>query len=495
MDKRGVTRPMARMSSEGGMDHGPPYSDSRREMLRHHHGSTLWIYWTLVMLGVWTLISPFQFGYLNEDLWVDPSGGRGVWFSDSPHTALRAILMTVSDVVSGILLIFFGWRALTPNRPVSMWLACGVGAWMSAAPVLFWAPTASAYLNGTLVGMLVITLTILIPGMPNMILYMKMGPAQPAGWSYNPSSWPQRWIMIVLGFIGLLASRYLAMFQLGYIDTIWEPFFGSGTLDALNSEMSHSLPVSDAALGAFAYTLEFLMGFMGAPSRWRTMPWMVTFFGILVIPLGLVHIVLVISQPVVVGSWCTFCLLAAAIMLPMIPLETDEVIAMIQHVRQSLRRGENFWKVFWKGGDPGDSQEDARSPALMKFADEPGMVFRSSLWGMSMPWTLTLSALLGIVLMATPALFGVEKPASIVYHLGGSLVVVIAVIAMGEVIRASRYLNILLGLGIAVLPWLLPGAGASSRVLGLILGLGISLLALPKGPVRENYGSWDRFVV
>ena len=44
------------------------------------------------------------------------------------------------------------------------------------------------------------------------------------------------------------------------------------------------------------------------------MPWMVTFFGILVVPLGLTHIVLVISQPVVVGAWCTFCLLAALIM-------------------------------------------------------------------------------------------------------------------------------------------------------------------------------------
>lgn len=486
---------MAEMSSDGGMDHGPPYSDSRHEMLRHHHRNTLWIYWTLVMLGVWTLIAPFQFGYLNEDLWVDPSGGRGVWFSDSTHTALRALLMTASDVVCGVLLIVFGWRSLTPNRPVSMWLACGVGAWMSTAPVLFWAPTASAYLNGTLVGMLVIALTILIAGMPNMILYMKMGPAQPPGWSYNPSSWPQRWIMILLGFLGLLASRYLAMFQLGYIDTIWEPFFGNGTVNVLNSDMSHSLPVSDAALGALAYTFEFLMGFMGAPSRWRTMPWMVTFFGILVIPLGLVHIILVISQPVVVGSWCTFCLLAAAIMLPMIPLETDEVIAMIQHVRQSMRRGETFWKVFWKGGDPGESQEDERSPALMKLPEKPALVIKSSVWGMSMPWTLVVSTIFGIALMATPSLLGVARPASTVFHLGGSLVVVVAVIAMGEVIRASRFINIILGLGIAVLPWILSGADAPSRVTGLLLGLAVILLALPKGPVKENYGTWDRFVV
>ncbi len=494
MGTRGVTRPMAEMSS-GGMEHGEPYSEARHEMLRKHQKQTLWIWWTIIMLGVWTMIAPFQFGYLNESLWVVPSGGRGVWFSDATHTALRAMLMTGSDLISGLLLIVFGWRALRPNRPISAWIACGVGAWMSAAPVFFWAPTASAYLNDTLIGMLVIALTILIPGMPNMILYMKMGPGQPAGWTYNPSSWPQRWIMILLGFLGLLASRYLSMFQLGYIESIWEPFFGSGTVSVLNSSMSHSLPVSDAALGALAYTFEFLMGFMGAPTRWRTMPWMVTFFGILVIPLGLVHIILVISQPVVVGSWCTFCLLAAAIMLPMIPLETDEVIAMIQHVRQARRRGEPFWRVFWKGGDPGESDQDERSPEIMSLSQQPLRVFIASVWGMSVPWTLLVSAALGVFMMGMPALFAIEKPASTVLHLGGALVVVVAVVSMGEVVRAGRLVNAVAGLLIAILPWLLEGATATAAGTATVLGLAAALLALPRGPVLERYGQWDRYIV
>lgn len=42
-------------------------------------------------------------------------------------------------------------------------------------------------------------------------------------------------IMIVTGFAGLLVSRYLAAFQLGYIDAIWDPFFGQGTRQVLNS--------------------------------------------------------------------------------------------------------------------------------------------------------------------------------------------------------------------------------------------------------------------
>lgn len=491
MQGRGVTRPMAQ-SHEG--DHGEPYSVKRYEMLRHHHEQTLWIYWTLVLLGMWTLLAPFSFGYLDAEQWVDPSGGRGVWFSDDTHTELRAWLMTWSDVVSGVLLVVLGWRSLRPDRPVSLWLACGVGAWLSAAPLLFWAPTSAAYLNDTVVGMLVLALTILIPGMPNMTLYMKMGDPTPPGWSYNPSSWAQRWILIVLGLLGLLASRYLAAFQLGYLDTIWEPFFGEGTVRVLNSGMSHSLPISDAGLGALAYTFEFLMGYMGAPSRWRTMPWMVTLFGILVIPLGLVHIFLVISQPVVVGYWCTFCLVAAAIMLPMIPLEVDEVVAMGQHLVGARRRGESLWQVFWKGGSPEGCTPDERTPALADLANEPGPVLRAAFWGMSVPWTLVVSAVLGVASMAAPALLGLSKPASSVFHLGGALVAVVSVVCMGEVLRAGRYLNVLLGLVLASVPWFMAGAGTTGAMAGTAAGLLIVALALPRGPVGERYGAWDRFV-
>ena len=123
-------------------------------------------------------------------------------------------------------------------------------------------------------------------------------------------------------------------------------------MKVLNSNMSHSFPISDAALGSLAYTFEFLMGFMGSPTRWRTMPWMVTFFGILVIPLGFVSIFSGDLAAACGGAWCSICLLTAAIMLPMIPLEVDEVIAMGQHMVQRNRKGEKFWKVFWKGGTP-----------------------------------------------------------------------------------------------------------------------------------------------
>jgi len=513
MGSRGVTRPMAEMQMQGGHEqhdgggekdgehdgdhgHGEPYSKARYHMLHMHHQQTLWIYWTVILLGFWTLLAPFTFGYLDSTQWVRPSGGRGPWFSDDLHTALRAWLMTWSDILSGLLLIFFGWRSLQPNRPVSMWAACFVGVWLTFAPLFFWSPSSAAYLNDSFVGMLVIALTVLIPGMPNMIVYMRMGGSVPPGWSYNPSSWPQRWIMIVTGFAGFLVSRYLGVFQLGYINTAWDPFFGDSSRQVLNSKMSHMWPISDGGFGALAYTFEFLMGWMGSPARWRTMPWMVTFFGILVIPLGLVHIALVISQPVFVGHWCTFCLLAAAIMLPMIPLEVDEVVAMIQHLKRSKKKGESLWTVFWKGGDPEESTEDERSPEIMELPEKPRSVFFASIWGMSFPWTLTVSTAFGIGIMFVPALFGltVQSPLANLFHVGGALVVVVSVIAMGEVLRIGRYLNVPIGLALMAIPWLVGDANIAVRLTGLVAGVLVIFLALPKGPQTEHYGTWDRWV-
>ena len=82
---------------------------------------------------------------------------------------------------------------------------------------------------------------------------------------------------------------------------------------------------------------------------------MVTFFGILVVPLGIVSITLIILQPLAVGAWCTPCLLAAAAMIIMISLTLDEVVAMCQFLVQAMREGQPFWRTFWLGQAPGSA--------------------------------------------------------------------------------------------------------------------------------------------
>ncbi|MFB6351575.1 MAG: vitamin K epoxide reductase family protein [Bradymonadaceae bacterium] len=477
MQRRGVTRPMA--SGDGGDDH--------HQKLADHHRQTLWCYWLVILLGGWTIAAPLTFGYGTDIATLE----RSVWLS----LDARVTAMTWSDIISGALLVVFGWRTLTPNRPYSRWICCGVGIWLTFAPLIFWAPTSAAYLNDTIVGALVIALTILIPGMPNMILYMKMGDDRPPGWTYNPSSWPQRGVIIVLGFAGWLTSRYLAAYQLGYIDQIWDPFFGQGSEKVLSSQISHMWPISDAGLAALSYTFEFLMGWMGAPTRWRTMPWMVTFFGLLVIPLGLTHILLVISQPVIVGRWCTLCLAAAAIMLPMLPLEVDEVIAMGQHVRRRVRAGEPFWQVFWKGGTPETNENDRRTPDVGELPDRPAFVTSSAFWGMSWSWWLATAAAIGVGLMFAPAAFGYTgtTPATI-HHLGGALVVTTSIIAMGEPVRRGRHLNLFWSVVIGIGPWMFGDIGLPAQLMSTVAALLVIILSLPRGPKKDGYGRWDQYV-
>jgi hypothetical protein len=470
MVDRGASRPE--------MDH----EKERLEMLRQHHEKTLWVYWSLIFLGFWLIATPLTFNY--DIGLVSPSGGREVWLS----LEKRIACMKYSDLFSGLLLIILGFRSLKENHPLSLWLACFIGVWLSFAPILFWAPNAISSYNDTFIGMLIIALTILIPGMPNMVNYMEMGTSQPPGWSYNPSSWSQRWILIVLGFAGWMVSRYLAAYQLGYIDEVWDPFFGESTKQVLNSKMSHALPISDAGLGSFAYTFEFLMGYMGSPARWRTMPWMVAFFGILVIPLGLVHIFLVISQPVLVGYWCAFCLLAALIMLPMIPLEVDEVIAMGQFLRRKVKAGESFWKIFWKGGAEEEEKQEIESrenmPDLYDFTRAPKRIFQSSLWGMTFPLSLIANALLGIMVV-------VILPQKL-HQIIGLLVFTFSVIAMGETMRPLRFLNTCLGLAITVSAFIINSG--YNKWIGIIAGALIIISSIPRGKIIHRFAGWDRLL-
>ena len=133
-------------------------------------------------------------------------------------------------------------------------------------------------------------------------------------------------------------------------------------MKVLTSNVSKMFPISDAGLGGAAYTIEMLMGWMGGKERWRSMPWMVTFFFIHVVPIGVVSIVFVILQPVVVGSWCSVCLFTALVMLLTIPFAVDEVVAMGQFLKRSVREGKPLWRIFWVGGALDEVNDGQRTP-------------------------------------------------------------------------------------------------------------------------------------
>jgi hypothetical protein len=122
--------------------------------------------------------------------------------------------------------------------------------------------------------------------------------------------------------------------------------------------------------------------------------------------------------------------------------------------------------------------------------------FRASVWGFTVTPSLAASAALGAWLLAAPAVFGVDirSGAADVAHLGGAAVLVVSVVAMGEVVRALRWLGVPLGVGVAVAVWLTGGPAGYSAVLAAT-GFVIAALAVPRGPVREEYGAWQRWII
>lgn len=170
----------------------------------------------------------------------------------------------------------------------------------------------------------------------------------PPGWDYNPAAWAQRIPIVFLALVGFGIATYLTLYQLDIIDTVWEPFFGDGSVTILNSKISHILPVPDAALGAFGYLLDAVTGIIGKTNRWKRMPWIVVVFGLAVGPLGFVSLMLVVFQPVLFSAWCTLCLGSAVISVLMIGPAMDEMLASLQFLKRVRQnKSVSTWKVFW----------------------------------------------------------------------------------------------------------------------------------------------------
>jgi uncharacterized membrane protein len=116
--------------------------------------------------------------------------------------------------------------------------------------------------------------------------------------------------------------------------------------------MDRWLHVPDAAFGAWGYLSELVLGLVGSTRRWQYRPWMVILFGIDVIPLGGVSAILVLTQGLVIGAWCTLCLVTAAISLLLVVLAYDEVWASLCYlwrVWQHTHDRRLVWKILWGG--------------------------------------------------------------------------------------------------------------------------------------------------
>jgi nucleoside-diphosphate-sugar epimerase len=463
------------------------------------HLSMVWAHFTVIALGAWLAASPlviggFQSHSFSETI-LQVTADRNL-----APPELRSAWLAWSDLLSGVAIMVFGSLSLSRRFARAQWANTVVGIWLLFSPLVFWAPSATVYFNDTFVGAFVIAFAVLVPMMPGMSLEAMMDQSDlPLGWSYCPSTYVQRLPIIALGLVGFLIARMLTAYQLGYIDHVWDPFFATssaknGTEFIITSNISKAWPIPDAGLGAVSYLFEVLMGAMGDRRRWRwrSMPWMVAMFGIVVVPLGAVSITFIIIQPIVIGTYCTLCLVAALAMLIMIPLSLDELVAMAQYLVEAHRRGEQGMRVFFAGGaSPGSGRDEHAD-----FGDSLANVKGAASRGVTVPWTLLATALLGVWLMFTRLILDTEPPMASSDYLVGALISTVAVTAMAEVGRALRLINVAFGLWLIAAPWILHGTSPLAAWASVAIGTAVAALSLPRGRrSSEHYGSWDCYIV
>ena len=471
--------------------------DKVEAAVERHRTWTLWAPMANAALGLWLVTSPFTLGLFDlVTMPLPPALGHEI-----AEPTIRNTRLGISEMLSGAFIILFALLGMYRRWHWMQWITAAIGVWVMFAPLVVWTTSAGAYGTDTLIGMLVVAFAVMIPPTPGISRRaLAADDDRPLGWSYSPSSFTQRIPIVALAFVGLFVSRYLAAYQMGHIDGLWDPFLSPGDAPVRNgseavvtSWVSKGFPIADAGLGAFAYGLDILASAIGDRRRWRTMPWMVLLFGLLIIPLGVVSVSFIIIQPPLIGALCTLCIIQAVVTVVLIPYSIDEVLATIQYLWRAKKAGEPFWRTFWMGG-PALSENQTPEPDLDRPVLE--LLRKFAVGGVNFPWTLVASAALGALLMTTPLVIGTVPPLYFSDHIAGCLVILVAVTALAEIVRPVRFLNVALGAWIAASPFLLDGAGSAGSVAAVIIGLALIGLSLPRGTRSdEHYGGWDRAIV
>ncbi|NNM43490.1 MAG: hypothetical protein HKM07_04025 [Chlamydiae bacterium] len=91
-------------------------------------------------------------------------------------------------------------------------------------------------------------------------------------------------------------------------------------------------------------------------------------------------------------------------------------------------------------------------------------------------------------------MFGITGKLADLDPILGALIVTASIIAMAEVIRSARYVNLLFGVAVLLCSLVfgektLPVLFFHIIVCGLLL-----ILTFPKGKILEKYGTWQHFI-
>lgn len=103
-------------------------------------------------------------------------------------------------------------------------------------------------------------------------------------------------------------------------------------------------------------------------------------------------------------------------------------------------------------------------------------------------WAHIVNAVLGVWLMAAPAVLGYGTPLATSDRIVGPVIATFAVVAWWEATRAVGRWNVVLGLWGVVAPWVLGADGTWAIANAMIVGALIAGLSLVKGKVEKTYG-------
>ena len=481
--RQGITKPPWLEDAHREGENAEVLRAKRESQIKSEHSANRWAHFANICLATWLITQPVLINV--QEPWL-----------------------RICEIVLGLALFVFSIASLSWQATWARWASAGVGTLVMAIPFVFNTASAAAYLSDTLVGALIFGFAVCLKPEPGASALASFnGPNIPPGWSYNPSAWTQRLPIIAMALFGLYVSRYLAGYQLSHIPEVWDPFFeGSlndpqnGTEEVITSAVSKAFPVSDAALGGYTYALEILTGLVGARMRWRTMPWLVVLFGLMIAPLGITSIFFIIIQPIVIGTWSIVALAGAAAVLIQIPYSLDELIATLQFLRRRARAGQSWVRVLFVGDADempaaGIAQGTKSTPVVPDEFDRPAMaVLKDTMTGgVNLPWNLALMAAIGLLLMFSRVTLGLDGNMAHVHHVVGALAMTVVSVAAAEVARATRFVNVLLGLALAVSPFVIE-TSTMALVTSVVLGLLLAVLSFPKGNIKATYGTWDGWI-
>jgi hypothetical protein len=164
----------------------------------------------------------------------------------------------------------------------------------------------------------------------------------------------------------------------------------------------------------------------------------------------------------------------------------------MQFLIRRKRAGRSALRVFFVG----DTDEGERSERdADDFERKAGTLANEILsGGVSAPWNLIACMLVGVWLMFTRLTVGAEGALANADHLLGALAITVAVTACAEVARSARYLNLLFGVALLIVPFVYH-ANLPVMLSELVSGVLLILFSVRRGPIRCRYGGWNRLIV